>query len=96
MTPSVGRMVHYVSYGTPNGEYKSVCRAAVITEVAASDRYTVRNANNEVVVNTYTDPGTEDVSLCVLNPEGFFFNRDVRRDEDGKPDGTWHEPERVE
>ena len=31
--PSVGRIVHYVSYGTPNGEYKSVCRAAIITEV---------------------------------------------------------------
>jgi hypothetical protein len=33
MTPSIGRIVHYVSYGTPGGEYKSECRAAVITEV---------------------------------------------------------------
>lgn len=32
-TPSVGRVVHYVSYGTPNGEYESQCRAAIITEV---------------------------------------------------------------
>lgn len=32
MTPSVGRIVHYVSYGTPHGEYPSVCRAAVITQ----------------------------------------------------------------
>ncbi|MEZ0076361.1 hypothetical protein [Planotetraspora sp. GP83] len=24
--PSVGRMVHYVSYGTPAGEFPSVCR----------------------------------------------------------------------
>jgi hypothetical protein len=31
--PSVGRIIHYVSYGTPGGEYPSVCRAAVITEV---------------------------------------------------------------
>jgi hypothetical protein len=31
--PSVGRIVHYVSYGTPGGEYKSECRAAIITEV---------------------------------------------------------------
>ncbi len=31
--PSVGRMVHYVSYGTPGGEYASECRAAVITAV---------------------------------------------------------------
>lgn len=31
MTPSIGRIVHYVSYGTTGGEYPSVCRAAVIT-----------------------------------------------------------------
>lgn len=31
--PSVGRDVHYVSYGTPGGEYKSECRAAKITAV---------------------------------------------------------------
>lgn len=31
MTPSVGRIVHYVSYGTPGGEYESTCRAAIIT-----------------------------------------------------------------
>ena len=34
MKPSVGRVVRYVSYGTPGGEYASECRAAVITEVA--------------------------------------------------------------
>lgn len=33
MNPSVGRIVHYVSYGTPGGEYTSQCRAAVVTEV---------------------------------------------------------------
>jgi hypothetical protein len=32
-TPSIGRIVHYVSYGTPGGEYPRACRAAVITEV---------------------------------------------------------------
>lgn len=31
--PSIGRVVHYVSYGTPNGEYKPEHRAAVITAV---------------------------------------------------------------
>ena len=30
--PSVGRAVHYVSYGTPGGEYTPECRAATITE----------------------------------------------------------------
>lgn len=33
MRPSVGRIVHYVSYGTPGGEYTSECRAAVVTQV---------------------------------------------------------------
>lgn len=31
--PSVGRVVHYVSYGTPGGEYGRECRAAVVTAV---------------------------------------------------------------
>lgn len=33
MTPSVGRVVHYVSAGSADGRYPSVCRAAIITEV---------------------------------------------------------------
>ena len=32
MNPTVGRIVHYVSYGTPGGEVASECRAAVVTE----------------------------------------------------------------
>lgn len=34
MKPSVGRIVHYVSYGTPGGEFVSECRAAVVAEVS--------------------------------------------------------------
>lgn len=30
-TPSVGRIVHYQSYGTPGGEYLPEPRAAIIT-----------------------------------------------------------------
>ena len=30
--PSVGCIVHYVSYGTPGGEYTSQCRAAIVAE----------------------------------------------------------------
>jgi hypothetical protein len=30
--PSVGRIVHYVSCGTPGGEFTSECRAAIVTE----------------------------------------------------------------
>jgi len=36
MRPSIGRIVHYVSYGTPGGEYTSQCRAAIITECDAN------------------------------------------------------------
>lgn len=31
--PSVGRIVHYMSFGTPGGEYTARCRAAVVVEV---------------------------------------------------------------
>lgn len=33
MNPTVGRIVYYKSYGTPGGEYPSVDRAAIITQV---------------------------------------------------------------
>lgn len=39
--PSVGRIVHYVSYGTPGGEFTKECRAAVVTGVSGEDIYTV-------------------------------------------------------
>lgn len=73
--PSVGRIVHYTSYGTPGGEYKSECRAAVVTEVHGGD--------------------DEVVGLAVMNPTGMFFNRSIEHDEDEKPGGTWHWPERA-
>lgn len=34
--PSIGRIVHYVSYGTPGGEYGKECRAAIITELTSN------------------------------------------------------------
>lgn len=30
--PRLAEIVHYVSYGTPGGEFDSQCRAAVVTE----------------------------------------------------------------
>lgn len=78
--PSVGRIVHYVSYGTPGGEYESVCRAAVITEV-----------DGPVPASAQVDVG-----LCVMNPTGLFLNQHVTQDEDTHRGGTWHWPERVE
>ena len=82
MKPSIGRIVHYVSYGTPGGEYPSVCRAAIITAV---DTY---QSDAEFVGH---------VNLCVLNPEGMFFNKGVHyHDEASLKGGTWHWPERTE
>lgn len=84
MKPTVGRIVHYTSYGTPGGEYPSVCRAAVVVAV---DEY--QSSDQDA-------PFTGHVSLAVLNPEGMFFNRAVIQDEEGKKGGTWHWPEREE
>lgn len=84
MKPSVGRIVHYVSYGTPDGEYPSVCRAAIITEIP------------EVVGQTENRDPVGVVGLCVLTPTGMFFDREVWHLENNHQGGTWHWPERVE
>lgn len=81
-TPTIGRVVHYRSYGTPGGEYEPQCRAAIVTEV---DEY---------------QPSPEGqfighLNLCVLNPDGMFFNKGVLQDEDEHRGGSWHWPERV-
>ncbi len=68
--PTVGRMVYYKSYGTPNGEYKPEDRAAVITAVV--------NAEEEII------------DLCVFNPTGLFFNRNVKKAVEGESKcGKW-------
>lgn len=79
MKPSVGRIVHYVSYGTPGGEYHAECRAAVVTEVTG-----------------YFEQRGYVVGLCVMNPTGLFFNREMEQSEEDHRGGTWHWPERVE
>lgn len=33
--PSVGRVVHYMSYGSKGGEYQPQCRAAIVAEVVS-------------------------------------------------------------
>ncbi len=35
--PSVGRIVHYQSYGTPGGEFRPECRAAIVAAVHDHD-----------------------------------------------------------
>lgn len=100
MKPSIGRVVHYVSYGTPNGEYPSECRAAIVTEIPGT------HATRNGVLGPL-------VGLCVLNPTGQFFNREIQHDpgadappanDPRRPElcegryyagGTWHWPEKV-
>ncbi len=53
--PTVGRVVHYRSYGTPGGEYTPECRAAVVTEVP--DR------------TGYADQDDQVAGLAVLQPD---------------------------
>lgn len=87
--PTVGRIVHYVSYGTPprpDGAqtFPSTCRAAIVTEV------------NDVP----TGPNGEYlVGLCVLNPTGMFFHSladgGCEQYDDEHIGGSWHWPERT-
>jgi hypothetical protein len=90
--PSVGRVVHYVSYGTPvrpdgSQAFTAQCRAAIITETAEQ-----MGSNAPDVVG-----------LAVLNPDGLFFHPlskgGCRHEDVGDADhmagGTWHWPERV-
>jgi len=99
MIPTVGRVVHYVSHGTPVREdgtraYPAVCRAAIVTSVGV--------AHQEPGQVYLTEDGY-DVGMCVVNPTGMFFNEHVpytqwdrTEAEPGAqpPPGTWHWPER--
>jgi hypothetical protein len=80
--PRVGDIVHYVSYGTPGGEYGKECRAAVIAAVVSD---TVHGENEHGVT---TAPAV--VSLAVLNPTGMFFNEQVPYEGSAEDGGTWH------
>jgi len=81
MKPSVGRIVHYVSYGTPGGEYKSECRAAVITEVD----------DDRVVGLCVLNPTGQFFNRAVIQAEFPPPDKIVA----GHRGGTWHWPERV-
>lgn len=80
MKPSVSRMVHYVSYGTPGGEFASTCRAAVVAEV--------HDATLGIVSLCVLNPTGIFFHDCVYDPvtdpAGIYKG------------GTWHWPERVD
>lgn len=81
--PSVGRVVHYVSHGSPvqsdgTQVFASKCRAAMVTEITDCDAH------------------TECVGLFVANPTGIFLDQHVPHNETTEQrGGTWHWPERV-
>ena len=91
-TPSVGRIVHYVSHGSPvrpdgTQAYSSECRAAVITEVVRGDiGLCVLNPTGQ-----FFSRGVEHGA-----PNGGFMGGTTKLcgglDYAG---GTWHWPERV-
>lgn len=80
MTPTIGRIVHYHSYGTPGGEFLPEPRAAIVTAVPA-------------LLSEGPNDGTT-VSLCVLNPTGLFFHAETPFAEEPTP-GHWTWPPRV-
>ena len=103
MKPSVGRLVHYVSYGTPGGEYGKECRAAIITETNTSDTVGLAVLNptgvffNRTV--TYHDgaetPGSPDCPVSTTHNDGPFRYCVCGWIEASHKGGTWHWPERA-
>jgi hypothetical protein len=80
--PSVGRVVHYVSYGTPGGEFPKACRAADVTEVP-------ENMDSRSVVGLMVKNPTGLFFHSLANGGCAY---DGSEDPKG---GTWHWPERV-
>ncbi|QXE36983.1 hypothetical protein KQY30_24995 [Streptomyces sp. GMY02] len=92
--PSVGRIVHYVSHGTPihddgSQAHPPACRVAIITEVP---EYLTAEPLDGCPNGTQ---GQWLASLAVLNPTGVLFSQNVAQDENTHTGGTWHWPERV-
>lgn len=107
-TPSVGRIVHYVSYGTPGGEYPKACRAATVTEVDPNDPNRVGLCVTNPTGLFFHDlasggcrydggaetPGTPDCADRASHGQPFRYCGCGWR-EAGHKGGTWHWPERV-
>ena len=91
MKPSVGRIVHYQSYGTPGGEYKPKARAAIITECEPlpTSEHCIGVASDEY----YQDETSYSVQICILNPTGMFFAH-AKFSPEPKP-GCWSWPPRA-
>lgn len=102
MKPTIGRIVHYVSYGTPGGEYGKECRAAIVTETNTSDTVGLAVMNptgmffNRTVVHdeggeTPGDPNCQQMKVHG-NPFRYCSCGWIEANLKG---GTWHWPEQV-
>jgi hypothetical protein len=78
MKPSIGRVVHYVSFGTPGGEFLPEHRAAIVTAVDPS--------NPEIVDLAVLNPTGMFFNRGVVHRDPSIGG--------GNPGGTWHWPER--
>jgi hypothetical protein len=76
---SVGRVVHYVSYGTPGGEYGSQCRAAIVTAVQDAERVDLAVLN----------------PTGLFFNQGCRYEHEDNGPGGAPRGGTWHWPERV-
>lgn len=89
MKPSVGRIVHYVSHGTPvradgSQAFDSQCRAAIVTSVK----------NDTTAGLCVLNP-----TGLFFHEECFFVGEHgpgYVEETGAYPGGTWHWPERVE
>lgn len=80
----INTLVHYVSYGTPGGEYTSQCRSAIVTGVPVGALPLADAERGE-----QWDSAAVVADLFVMNPTGVFLNR-CPQDEEHHRGGTWH------
>lgn len=81
MKPSIGRIVHFQTYGSAGGEYLPAPMAALVTRVDDS-------------FGTDEHPETR-VDLAVFYESGLAFRRNIEFAESPTP-GHWNWPPRVE
>ncbi|PBC80126.1 hypothetical protein BX265_4962 [Streptomyces sp. TLI_235] len=94
MQPSIGRIVHYTSHGSPvlpdgTQRYKPLPRAAIVTAIP---EYLEQEPYDGCPNDGSSLPLV--VSLCVFNPTGMFFDDAVPYSEEPTP-GCWSWPPRV-
>lgn len=100
--PSVGRIVHYRSFGSPGGEYMPECRAALITQVGENGQVGLAVLNpTGMFFNPTIDyhdgaetPGDPDCPANATHGNPFRYCSCGWTEASFKG-GTWHWPERV-